>query len=152
MSKLPNFGHRTTNSVEQFFRTVKTLVTPKMNVVAFVRDLLTVVDSIQNERRVKHVYKTVTVPTVEMKVPDGFSTQYMHVLTERAQRVVITQMNMSTGVKIVDADTVLSRGKPIKPGPPSSKGVIFHILINFYGTYERGLVIIDTTMACDLSF
>ena len=31
-------------------------------------------------------------------------------------------------------------------------GVVFHIfLVNVYGIYERGLVIIDITMACDLS-
>ena len=38
-------------------------------------------------------------------------------------------------------------------GPPWSKGGNFSpFLVNFYGTYERELVIIDITMACDLSF
>ena len=33
-----------------------------------------------------------------------------------------------------------------------SKGFNFsHFLVNFYGTYERGLVIIDITMACNFS-
>ena len=38
-------------------------------------------------------------------------------------------------------------------GLPFQEGQFLkHFLVNFYGTYERGLVIIDITMACDLLF
>ena len=57
------------------------------------------------------------------------------------------------GVEGVDfAERGRSTPKEVGVGRSGPRGVIFHILNNFYGTYEMGLVIIDITMACDLSF
>ena len=73
---LTNFGHRTTNCVEQFFGKVKLLVDKRVDMVSFVRELLKVVDNMDSERRAKLVYRSVTVPTSRPHFPIGFSTQY----------------------------------------------------------------------------
>ena len=115
VAKLRNFGHRTTNCVEQFFRTVKNLISERRDIQTFIHELLTCIDNIQHEYTHKQLFASITHPTTQETLPTGLSPNYISTLTPHAFRLLVVQMEMVDNVTIISHDTVLSAGQPIKP-------------------------------------
>lgn len=109
VAKLPNFGIRTTNHIEQFFRSVKSVVQRRKDMGRFIRELLTVVDNLNEEDNYKLLYQSTTVPTTRLVESSGLDPQYMSVLTDKAYKHVAGQMKLVNDnlVKVIDETTVL---------------------------------------------
>ena len=117
MKNNKTFGHRTTNCIESFFSTVKRCVNKKQSLATCIFNLLTVVISIQSENLKKNVRNETTIPVNPTPIPSGLSSDYKSLLTDKAFKKIVSQMQLVVDgkVEVVDSETVMCGGQPIHP-------------------------------------
>ena len=109
---LRNFTEFTTNRVERFFGTLKKLATKKQDIKSFIRELLTLVNSLSNEKTYKNIRQATTVP---LGIPSS-NCPFKEVLTTRALETISPQFSLADYVTIIDDTTVKSQtGCILKP-------------------------------------